>query len=220
MFAFFPDLQVSFSRPACTWKKWQAASSPVGLTHGTSPYSSSRPPQGRWGCSYDWAFWQKGLFIRMGICLFCTQCKNATVAGKQQEFYLCELKCAKVHKLTWDGPAVQDSPGTPVTVFKKPLWMCIQAQEFFSVSTSHPGVPRASLFPRLWQQIGPLCLFNCYRIYVNWGRWEWRQCSQSCDVLQRTFFFVPFFPHRSKNVATQLRSSQGPGNGASSDLGS
>lgn len=62
-------------------------------------------------------------------CVCFALCKNTATAGRQQGFYPCELKCAKGLKPTWDSPGVQDSPGTPVMVFKNPSWMCIQAQD-------------------------------------------------------------------------------------------
>lgn len=64
-----------------------------------------------------------------GGCASFALCENTATAGRQQGFYPCELKCAKGHKPIWGSPGVQDSPGTPVMVFKNPSWMCIQAQD-------------------------------------------------------------------------------------------
>lgn len=82
------------------------------LTHRIGPRKAHEPapviePFGRKASSFQWG---SACFAR---------CKNADTAGRQQEFYLCELKCAKGHKPTWDSPGGWGSPGTPMKVCKK-----------------------------------------------------------------------------------------------------
>lgn len=153
---------------------------------------------GKEACSFWWG------------CVCFALCKNTATAGRQQGFYPCELECAKGHKPTWDSPGVQDSPGTPVMVFKNPSWMCIQAQDIL-------------LFPHLILEFPELPYSQvCGSIFlVAIGFMLFKSVEEGGNdyVLQRTFPCPCFSPHKQECCHSQLQSSWEPGKGARSDLG-